>query len=394
MSKLIFVNTKPFLRKDYERLGIDFFLKKKVEVQFWYFHELIFQNIKFKNEEFKNVKIINHTKKTDILDNLKNVGNETKFIMFIYPSDENSFIFEAIKNSNFQLIIVNLSNYPSSKFTLQEKIKLSFLNPKVAYKQIKGKIKKKLNINKEFIPDIIFSSGSISKRKYIDNLSKNSKIINCNSYDYDKFLRQTKNKSISVKKNISQNNFIVYLDNFLPFHTDQKIAGYSEENCNPKIFYKEINNYFSYIEKFYSAKIIILAYPTAQYDISKNPFEDREIIYGNTIEFVKYSMLVLTHNSTSVNFAALHKKPINFISSDNYSTDLKASIRAMAKEFNKSPIYISRKFTEKKEIINADIYEKYLSNYIVSKNKSDLQKYSYQIIYDNLFSKNERQQSN
>ena len=66
----------------------------------------------------------------------------------------------------------------------------------------------------------------------------------------------------------------------------------------------------------------------------------------------------------------------------------------MAKEFNKSPIYISRKFTEKKEIINADIYEKYLSNYIVSKNKSDLQKYSYQIIYDNLFSKNERQQSN
>ncbi len=388
MSKLVFVSTMPILRKDYERYGIKFFLKKKVEVQFWYFHELIFKNLKFKKNEFKDIKIINHTKKKEIIDNLKKAGNETKFIITAYPSDENYFIFEAISNSNFQIIMVNLSMYPSSKFTISEKIRLSLLNPKVTYNQIKTKIKKKLNISKEFKPDIIFSSGSISRKKYIDNLSKNAKIIDCNSYDYDKFLRQTKNNSIGVKNNILQSNFIAYLDNFLPFHTDQTISGYSEKNCNPKIFYREINNYFSYIENLYSAKIIILAYPKSQYDVSKNPFENRKIIYGNTIEYVKHSSLVLTHNSTSVNFAALHKKPINFISSDNYSTDLKVSIRAMASEFNKFPILISRKLIEKKEIISEETYKKYIKNYIVSRNKSDLQKYSYQIIYNNLFSKN------
>ena len=67
---------------------------------------------------------------------------------------------------------------------------------------------------------------------------------------------------------------------------------------------------------------------------------------------------------------------------------MKVSIRAMASEFNKFPILISRKLIEKKEIISEETYKKYIKNYIVSRNKSDLQKYSYQIIYNNLFSKN------
>ena len=41
MKKLIFINDRSFLEKDYDRYGIEYFLKKNITIELWQINEIV-----------------------------------------------------------------------------------------------------------------------------------------------------------------------------------------------------------------------------------------------------------------------------------------------------------------------------------------------------------------
>ena len=389
MKKLIFINDKSFLKKDYDRFGFNFYVKKNVDIELWQINNIVHKHINLDILSFDQISIIKFSDKNYFIKKINEVKKDTQFIMHIYPDNNNQFVFNEMYRLKLKWSYLYLGNYPASKFKFYQKIQLAFLNPSLAWDQIKIKFRSSTtDSDLKYVPHSIFTSGNIAKGKSFSNIKGKLSLISCNAFDYDKFLNYENEENI---KNIPNKNYILYLDNYLPKHQDSIINGYSEKNCETDIFYKEINNFFEYVEELHNCSVIIAAYPKANYDKSGNPFNNRKIIVENTLQKVKYAKQILTHNSTSVNFAAIYKIPIIFISSIHYSLGMRISIEAMAKEFNQIPLNISKNYknlVSKRMTVDNEIYSNYINKYIVSSNKEYTNKYSYEVIYKSLFNVN------
>ena len=136
---------------------------------------------------------------------------------------------------------------------------------------------------------------------------KKSKIYYINALDKEIF-DKTNNKLLENK------NKIAFLDEYLPFHPDNKLLNLKTLSENK--YFKELNLFFSYLELKLKVQVVICAHPKSEKYKTKNYFENRKIYFNETNEIVKASRGVICHASTSVNFAVLSKKPITFISSN------------------------------------------------------------------------------
>tara|TARA_B100000795_G_C22806597_1_gene445333 strand:+ start:8069 stop:9247 length:1179 start_codon:yes stop_codon:yes gene_type:complete len=390
-KKLIFITDKSFLQKDYDRMGCKYYLNNNVAIEVWSIHNIIHSKLNMNFLELNNVEIKSIISKNHFRIEINKIEKNTKFILMLYPDSNNQFVFEIISRLELNWSYLNLGNYPHSKYKLYQKIQLALLNPHILWNQIKIRFKSCFKTNKEkFIPNNIFSAGKISKNDSLNNFNDASKVICCNSFNYDKYLKFLKEEK-NNKSNSVNEDYILYLDNYLPHHQDALLGNYSEKNCDIDIFYNEINNYFDYLEGLNKCKVKIAAYPTADYQKIGNLFKNREISYGNTIENVKYAKKILIHNSTSVSFAALYKKPIIFISSIHYSLGMRVSIEAMAKEFNQTPIDIGKNYRKKiseEIVISNKVYDNYIQNFIISNDINSTDKYSYEAIFKSLFNHN------
>ena len=389
MKKLIFINDRSFLEKDYDRYGIEYFLKKNITIELWQINEIVNSKIDFSILDFENILIKNITDKSQFKYEISKIEKNSQFIMLISPNYLNNFIFDIMHTLEHNWSHLKLAIYPPSRYKFYQKIQLALLNPFLPWNQIVIKIKSFfLNNRLKYTPNSIFVSGNFLKNNLEDGDTNKANLISCNAFDYDKYLNYEEKDSI---KNSSKEEYILYLDNNLSKHQDAALNFYSEKNCKPDIFYKELNNFFDYIEELNNCRVIVAAYPKADYKKSGNPFNNREIVFKKTIEKVKHAKLVLIHNSTSVNFAAIYKIPIIFISSIHYSLGMRVSIEAMAIEFSQTPIDISKNYKNvlSNEIkINERIHSNYVNKFIVSSDSDSINKYSYEIVYSSLFSNN------
>ena len=106
-----------------------------------------------------------------------------------------------------------------------------------------------------------------------------------------------------------KDRFAVYLDNYYPLHPD---LDESEPEVNhaalaPR-FFQSINRFFAEVEKQMDCKVVIAAHPVANY--RNNPFEGREVIYGQTAELIRDSIAVCLIHTASANFIAMFDKPL------------------------------------------------------------------------------------
>lgn len=185
---------------------------------------------------------------------------------------------------------------------------LNFINFKILIKHLKsGKIKKY---------DFVFLAGNYGWRG-IGRISKsdikNSVQININSDDYDAC-------SLLLNNQSSTNNYILFLDEYLPLHPDTILLGIKTINEND--YYPEINKYFDFVEKKYNLPIVIAAHPKAVKYHKKNYFNGRKVLFNKTAELTKDALFVLAHDSTSVNYPIYFNKKIHFITSKNIMNNI------------------------------------------------------------------------
>ena len=156
---------------------------------------------------------------------------------------------------------------------------------------------------KKVVVDYLFYSGDKST---VNNLIDAKKKISTPSLNYTDTL-EIKNK----KKKLIKKKYAVFIDAFLLFHDDFKDTLGKMEKPISMIYYKEMNNFFSILEKKLKLKVVIALHPTCRIKKYKLFFNNRTCIKNETAHLVRDSELVFTHPSTTaINYPIIYNKPL------------------------------------------------------------------------------------
>jgi len=112
-----------------------------------------------------------------------------------------------------------------------------------------------------------------------------------------------------------KDRFVVYLDNYYPLHPDLDESEPELKHAQLALtFFQSINRFFAEVETQMDCKVVIAAHPVADY--SNNPFEGREIIFGQTAELIRDSIAVCLIHTASANYIAMFDKPLVILECD------------------------------------------------------------------------------
>ncbi len=365
MKKILILLPGPFLKRDYERFGIETlkknFLVKAVDFTAWIYPELWkeYSKIVFKNEDHVVISC-----KSDFL-TLLNKINPVIVIDGLQDNKKANWIRQQTKKNKKNLFVkleINLIPFPKSNIIKTSK-KLFYLLLKPSefiYKMIKI-LKQKYYSLRKINPDINVVGCLVAKKK-----SKAKNKVNAHCMDYDIYL-DIKNKPANNK-----NSYAVFLDEGMTYHTD-----YSILNVKPPIgedeYYPLLVKFLNKFEAEVKLPVLFAIHPrTPNHIIKRFPNLLKGIKYqiGKTAELVRDSNMVLLHQSTSFSFAVLFNKPAVFLTSnklrnswlgpriDNFAKIINGQIINMDNDLNK-PLNLQNLLK-----IDAGRYKNYLDQYI------------------------------
>ena len=247
---------------------------------------------------------------------------------------------------------------------------------------------------------VFLFSNSFDKKNYngiYGNKGKNFVKIDFNTYDYSNaLLIKQKKKKKFIK------NYIIYLDNGAPYFTgDAHLRGDRLLKCDLKKQYNDLNLFFDKIEKYFSAKIIVIPHPkykspNTEKIKSLNPYFNNRIVnndYDSLAQLSSNCLFFINKMSTALSYAIFYNKPVIHIFSSEYlqaSREFQAmldrefqNILQQSKNVGHKPIDIC-KFNKKKIMesltINKSKYKYYKYQYLTPKNKTVEKIPNYKII--------------
>lgn len=325
MKKLIFIFERRhyYESDDQSSFALDYYRKHGIEVEvwsavYWTFGEGIAMPLNVK----KGVELIYINNKDDLIERLNKL-HEMNCFFVVYPyhayTVASYIIRKEIRKAGFEFC--NLTEEP-------DLIELD-LKPYTILRAVRYHIRQFLGYGKHFVLRLL----RIEKRekegaKYTfftgffgPFLWKSKYNLIITKYD----LNTLPNKfEIISKRNIifphthcydvnqirpfqTDNNIIVFVDEFECGHSDWEKHGLCVPIQNKELYYKELNHFFSLVEKKYNSKVIIAAHPKAEY--KGDEFNGREICYYQTKELIRDSRLVLYMCGTCLTYIILFNKP-------------------------------------------------------------------------------------
>lgn len=133
--------------------------------------------------------------------------------------------------------------------------------------------------------------------------------IGVNSGDYQSFLFSRNKKVDGVG-----DKYVVYVDQYLPFHNDFILRGM--KHIEASHFYAALNSFFKKIEERYNCEVVIAAHPSSVKYREYNFFDGRKIFYNKTASLISNSLGAIICNSTAISFPVLEYKPVIIYTTD------------------------------------------------------------------------------
>ena len=178
----------------------------------------------------------------------------------------------------------------------------------------------------------------------------------------------------SNDKPFCNTKYAVFLDLNMPYHSDLALDGL--KTVVPSDYYRSLNRFFSIIEEQQGIKIVIVAHPKT--NLNLDVFEGREVYRLITAEIVKDAKFVITHHSTSLNYAVLNMKVFLFIQMKwkiCMQTVGSKEIKSLA-NFIDAPVYNIDKFkpVDKLSVNKPNLarYDEYKYSFLTSKEVENL----------------------
>jgi len=101
--------------------------------------------------------------------------------------------------------------------------------------------------------------------------------------------------------------YAVFIEEYMEGHSDFKKEGRKAPINVRKRYYRELNNFFTMIEKIYGCEVVIALHPKAEY--VDNPFCGRKMIVNQTHTLIENAALCILHDSTCYPVILFFKKP-------------------------------------------------------------------------------------
>ncbi len=369
IQRIIFLVENPFDSRDYKRRGIEILKANNFNVEVWDTTPLIFPYLYKKDLyppfKFKGLRVF--LSKEELRKEIYSLDHSSFIISLLFFHAGDIWIFKAISKSKVEYAVVSANTFPSFE---NKKLLLSFyikkLFPPTPSKIISILLRRlPLKLLGIKTAKFIFAGSPVALRSTKFPINKNTEIVWTHDLDYDLYLEVEKKNATQAFNN---KDYIVFIDQYLPFHIDLKISGLNKY-IDPDDYYNSLERFFDFLAKKTGMQIIIAAHPRSEYEKKERYFKNYTIIKHKTIELIKNSRLVLLHNSTARNFAILYKKPMLFLTSSKIDKTFHGElIRMLAEYFKMSPIYIN-KFTEdlslnKIFLVDETLYLRYKENYI------------------------------
>lgn len=400
IKKVIYFVYAPFCQRDYKRFGIEIMNNNGFLVEVWEFTPIIHPEAYQAVKPIDSIDISKHSyykiylRKIEAKQAIANLKKDT-IIISIAPgySFKTYFIYKELSKANISYCFFCSNAIPTYTKTKEPSSEINKRSFKWFYNKFKNinllKIGKFIfkNISYYYLPiqysKFIFAGGTQSILNYNIPRSVDTKIVWCHTLDYDLYLDNIK---VGFKKKRKSEKYALFIDGYMPFHPDYFFMNIKPPTT-PETYYPILCNFFKYVEEKTGLKVIIAAHPRSKHEEHPDYFGSREVIRGKTRNLTRGCEFVLTHYSTSLNFAVLYKKPVIFITTN----DLERSridanyIYSYSWEFKKNAYNIEQNYDidwNGELIINEKIYNNYKEKYI--KKNGSKEEYFWQIVADEI----------
>ncbi len=264
-----------------------------------------------------------------------------------------------------EMLFINPYLIPEDMIIRSKGIYLNFLISKKFFSNLFYLFKKFFNsffFDKEKTIDYNFDYSVVSGNagKHINIVKNSKKKFYICSPDYK--------KSFDFK--VKKKNFAVFIDEDLFFHRDYKRQSLDKKFVT-KNYFKEMNNFFTFVERKFKLDIIIALHPKCEKKKEiKKLFNNRKCVIHRTHKLVSECKYAFVHPSTtSISIPIIFKKPLIFLTTNELMKNFIWRMRLERRKFflNQSIINVSTtKYKDYKLSQNIDRkgYKNYLNLFV------------------------------
>ena len=368
MKQCIYIITEAFFNeRDKERYGVNFFLAKG--------HRVVV--IDATNYFYKTLTVTYENYKADN-DLVVHTCNSYKSIKAVMPKGGSGIAFLFIGSDYKSIRIRKLCHINKIRFGVVE---AGFVPDTLHMNTPKRNIVKKFylglkkygifrtmvivlehicaNISHDVEGDFLFTTDKDKPLSRIGLALPNSINI-INSRDYDVYL--------DVKKmpRLKPDKYIVFIDQNMLNCKDFLRMGINF-GLDSSTYFDELNGYFNYVEHEHNCKVVIAAHPKSDVNVVRGEYSGREVFINETALLIRDCEFVINYYSTAISFAVLDRKPIFFITLNDFkNTIVEDFTEGLSKSLGNSTLNISNDDIKHDLIINYDRYSDYEVKYIKS----------------------------
>lgn len=390
INKIIIFNEAPFCQRDYDRFGIKILQQNGFEVEVWEFMPMLHPSTVHLINVPDPINFPGHRKILNFQDFKSAVSGLDKncFVISILNYRFDTYkIFRVISLNNIRYCMSAIgSSYPGCAAEVKD-IKRKKRPAELLYGIVSAlrKISKLVQVEQMSkncifyrVPfkllgikptNLILADAAFKLPFCYYPMNKDTEILRTHYFDYDIYLEEIK-ESYQINENIG-----VFLDEYLPHHPDFYIAEIPNP-ITPESYYPYLCEFFDYIENKFNVEIIVAAHPRSHYERHEDYFKGRKVIRGQTIKLVRKAGFVLAHQSYSINYAVLFKKPVVFITNNKInSTFMKVLMERMANAIGKTIINIDEPLNidwHKELFVDENRYADYRRSYIKQEGTEEL----------------------
>lgn len=369
-KQVIYLIKSPLSERDFKRFGIQTWINYGWEVIVFDITKILYPKF-WSYVDGRKISVdfdglIIFQKINNLFFELNNIGNKVIFVDLLGSGKLENRIRKTAKSRGV-MVKLALGTIPSPQISnFWEKINL-LKRPNIFAKNLKNFIQNKFDkiLSKKYFPDYLVVSGI---KSMVGIKDKEISIIQAHSFDYDLFIKE---KSLKKKKD---SNFLVFIDAYLPYHSDYLQYGI-KPFVTAKKYYSVVDAGLNLIAKSLKLKIKIAAHPRSNYENKQIKYQN-PILENKTIELIRDSDVVVGHSSTALQWAVMMNKPIILVTTNEiqnafYAKPLLKLINSFATQLGKKIVNLDD-ISKIKNIntylsIDKEKYKKYIENYVKTK---------------------------
>ncbi|KOR36686.1 hypothetical protein AM228_10960 [Planktothricoides sp. SR001] len=310
IKRIVFFIESPLTKRDYNRFGTEILINNGFIVEFWDFtpfiNPLVFAKYTPPDKfTFEGLKLF-YSKSAAIKSIKKLSYKETLVVTFLDYQIKTLEIYQTLSFRKILYGTAAIGSLPSN-FSSKRNI-INYLLLKLSNQPL-SLIRAIFNrLTPQWLGvkpmNFVLLGGERAGKKNPTDI--NTEMIHACTFDYDLYLQEKFHKENEYEGSI------VFLDVYLPFHSDYLHMGVPAP-CKPEEYYPPLVNFFETIESALNSKVVIAAHPRSSYENHPDYFGGRKVLRGLTSRLVKQSKCVIAHGSTALNFAVIYEKPVLFV---------------------------------------------------------------------------------